>query len=243
MSRRPLAAVTGAALAMIALSACTSTAPQGGGEGGPIQVTASDTTCDISASEAPAGNVAFSIQNTGYEGHRVLRLRHGRPDRRRGREHRPRPLPPAAGRGAPGRPVHDRLQAGHGRRRHPRAVQRHRQRGGGDVPGRRARRGGRPATSATRTPRSRPGSPRPRSSSTRSSGATSLLPRRSSRSRAPTGSASSRWRSRSATSTRASTVARTTSATRASRGPGTTASRRTCGSPACSPTRPRSATS
>ena len=65
MSRRPLAAVTGAALAMIALSACTSTAPQGGGEGGPIQVTASDTTCDVSATEAPAGNVAFSIQNTG----------------------------------------------------------------------------------------------------------------------------------------------------------------------------------
>jgi iron uptake system component EfeO len=65
MSRRPLAAVTGAALAMIALSACTSTAPQGGGEGGPIQVRASDTTCDVSATEAPAGNVAFSIQNTG----------------------------------------------------------------------------------------------------------------------------------------------------------------------------------
>ncbi|GAA4750595.1 iron uptake system protein EfeO [Actinomycetospora chibensis] len=65
MSRRPLAAVTGAALVMIALSACTSTAPQGGGEGGPIQVTASDTTCDISATEAPAGNVAFSIRNTG----------------------------------------------------------------------------------------------------------------------------------------------------------------------------------
>ena len=68
MSRRPLAAVTGAALAMIALSACTSTAPPpggGGGDGGPIQVTASDTACEVSAAEAPAGNVAFSIQNTG----------------------------------------------------------------------------------------------------------------------------------------------------------------------------------
>ena len=67
MSRRPLAAVTGwPALAMIALSACTSTAPQARWRGsGPIQVAASDTTCEVSATEAPAGNVAFSIQNTG----------------------------------------------------------------------------------------------------------------------------------------------------------------------------------
>ena len=68
MSRRSLAATT-AALAMIALSAlsaCTSTAPPpGGGAGGPIQVRASDTACEVSATEAPAGNVSFSVQNTG----------------------------------------------------------------------------------------------------------------------------------------------------------------------------------
>ena len=78
MSRRILAAgdgakrsttvVTGAALAMLALAACTSTAPPPpgqGGQGGPIQVTASDTACEVSATEAPAGNISFAVQNTG----------------------------------------------------------------------------------------------------------------------------------------------------------------------------------
>ena len=46
----------------------------------------------------------------------------------------------------------------------------------------------------------------------------------------PTGSASSRWPSRSATSTPRSTAARTTSATPAWSSPASTASRRTCGS-------------
>ncbi|MHC1563391.1 iron uptake system protein EfeO [Actinomycetospora sp. C-140] len=67
MSRRSLV-TAGAAVTMIALSAltaCTSTAPQQGGPGGPIQVRASDTACEVSATEAPAGNVTFSVQNTG----------------------------------------------------------------------------------------------------------------------------------------------------------------------------------
>jgi iron uptake system component EfeO len=60
----------GAALAMIALStlaACTSTAPPpgGAGAGGPIQVRASDSACDLSATEAPAGTISFAVQNTG----------------------------------------------------------------------------------------------------------------------------------------------------------------------------------
>lgn len=67
MSRTPSLAF-GAALALAALtvlSACTSTAPPPPGAGGPIQVRASDTSCEVSATEAPAGNVSFSVQNTG----------------------------------------------------------------------------------------------------------------------------------------------------------------------------------
>ncbi|GAA4813273.1 peptidase M75 family protein [Actinomycetospora chlora] len=67
MSRRSL--VPGALLAVVALSAlaaCTSTAPpQGQGAGGPISVRASDTACEVSTAEAPAGTVSFSVQNTG----------------------------------------------------------------------------------------------------------------------------------------------------------------------------------
>jgi iron uptake system component EfeO len=58
----------GAALALTALTAltaCTSTAAPPPGAGGPIQVRATDTSCELSAAEAPAGNVSFSIQNTG----------------------------------------------------------------------------------------------------------------------------------------------------------------------------------
>jgi iron uptake system component EfeO len=69
-SRSGLAVVTVAAAA--ALAACTSTAPPaqnaggaGGSAGGPITVAASDTACDVSAKEAPAGNISFSIKNGG----------------------------------------------------------------------------------------------------------------------------------------------------------------------------------
>ena len=75
----------------------------------------------------------------------------------------------------------------------------------------------------------------PRSSSRWSRPARSTRPRRSTPSPARTGSGSSRWPSRSATSTRRSTAARRSSR-RGCRSPATTASRRTCGSTACSPT-------
>ena len=69
MPRRSLAvAAVAAATALVALAGCTSTAPPppgAQGAGGPIQVRAGDTSCEVSAAEAPAGNVSFSIQNTG----------------------------------------------------------------------------------------------------------------------------------------------------------------------------------
>jgi iron uptake system component EfeO len=52
-----------------ALVGCTSTAapPSTGGAtgGGPITVNAADTACDVSAEEAPAGKISFTINNTG----------------------------------------------------------------------------------------------------------------------------------------------------------------------------------
>jgi iron uptake system component EfeO len=69
LTRRSLAvAAVAAATALVALAGCTSTAPPppgAQGAGGPIQVRAGDTSCDVSATEAPAGNVTFSVQNTG----------------------------------------------------------------------------------------------------------------------------------------------------------------------------------
>jgi iron uptake system component EfeO len=51
-----------------ALAACTSTAPpafDAEGGGGPIPVTAGDDSCEVAAAEAPAGNITFSVRNTG----------------------------------------------------------------------------------------------------------------------------------------------------------------------------------
>jgi iron uptake system component EfeO len=51
-----------------ALAACTSTAPpaeDAAGGGGPIAVTAGDASCEVGAAEAPAGNITFSVRNTG----------------------------------------------------------------------------------------------------------------------------------------------------------------------------------
>jgi iron uptake system component EfeO len=65
------AVVTGAVLA-----GCTSTAPPaaptGGTDGssvagGPITVAASDTACQVSAAEAPAGNITFAVNNSGQK--------------------------------------------------------------------------------------------------------------------------------------------------------------------------------
>jgi len=67
MSRKASAAVLAAGTALL-LAGCTSTAQPPAadtGSGGPITVTASDTACQVSAVEAPAGNISFSIKNSG----------------------------------------------------------------------------------------------------------------------------------------------------------------------------------
>jgi iron uptake system component EfeO len=66
MSRTTRAAVIAAAAA--ALAACTSTAPAGGDateSGGAIAVTAGDDSCEVAATEAPAGTITFAVRNTG----------------------------------------------------------------------------------------------------------------------------------------------------------------------------------
>jgi len=70
MSRRTSTGIVCAGIAAVALAGCTSTAPTqnnagGGAAGGPIAVKASDTACDVGATEAPAGNITFSINNAG----------------------------------------------------------------------------------------------------------------------------------------------------------------------------------
>ena len=70
MSRRPSTGIVCAGIAAMALAGCTSTAPTqtnagGGTAGGPITVKASDTACEVSATEAPAGNITFSVNNAG----------------------------------------------------------------------------------------------------------------------------------------------------------------------------------
>lgn len=63
MSRRSLAVIGIAATA--ALAGCTSPAPSSGGPGGAINVTAADASCEVGATEAPAGTISFAINNTG----------------------------------------------------------------------------------------------------------------------------------------------------------------------------------
>ena len=53
------------AVAGIAGAGGASTAPQAAGPGGPIQVKAADSACDVSTGQAPAGTINFSIVNTG----------------------------------------------------------------------------------------------------------------------------------------------------------------------------------
>jgi iron uptake system component EfeO len=75
MSRSSRAALCTGALAVIAVVAgCTSTAtpaaPAGGGADtsattGPITVAASDSACQVSTAQAPAGNITFAVNNTG----------------------------------------------------------------------------------------------------------------------------------------------------------------------------------
>ncbi|GAA1332109.1 iron uptake system protein EfeO [Pseudonocardia xinjiangensis] len=67
MSRRVRAGIPTAALAVAALAGCTSTAPatNAGAAGGPIAVRAADDACEVGATEAPAGKITFTVNNTG----------------------------------------------------------------------------------------------------------------------------------------------------------------------------------
>ncbi|MDN5930308.1 MAG: EfeM/EfeO family lipoprotein [Pseudonocardia sp.] len=57
--------VVGLSVAALALAGCTSTAPADAGAGGPISVAASDTACEVGATEAAAGTISFDITNSG----------------------------------------------------------------------------------------------------------------------------------------------------------------------------------
>ncbi|MGI5127239.1 iron uptake system protein EfeO [Pseudonocardia sp. CA-107938] len=69
MSRRTSAGIVCAGIAAVALAGCTSTAPAqntgGAAAGGPISVKATDTACEVGATEAPAGHITFSVNNAG----------------------------------------------------------------------------------------------------------------------------------------------------------------------------------
>ncbi len=92
---------------------------------GTIGVTARDDACETTRTSIAPGAAHAQRQERRLAGHRGLRLRRGRPDHRRGREHRPgahaRPR-----RAAPARQVRGRVQARHGRQRHPPAADRER---------------------------------------------------------------------------------------------------------------------
>jgi iron uptake system component EfeO len=69
MSRRARTGIAMAALATATLAGCTSTAPAadtGDAAGGePIPVRAADDACEVGATEAPAGKIMFTVNNTG----------------------------------------------------------------------------------------------------------------------------------------------------------------------------------
>ena len=64
---RALAATATLALGLPLLAACTDNVPTGGASADPraLTVTATDTTCEVSAATAPSGNLRFSVTNTG----------------------------------------------------------------------------------------------------------------------------------------------------------------------------------
>ncbi len=54
-------------LTTLLLAGCTANAPGGAGAETSLTVTASDTGCQLSATTAPAGNVVFTVTNTGSQ--------------------------------------------------------------------------------------------------------------------------------------------------------------------------------
>ncbi|MDN5804493.1 MAG: cupredoxin domain-containing protein, partial [Microlunatus sp.] len=66
-SSRTLTATVTLAIGLPLLAACTDNAPVSGDGADPrtVTVTATDTACELSAQEAPSGNLRFSVTNTG----------------------------------------------------------------------------------------------------------------------------------------------------------------------------------
>ena len=122
-------------LALPLLAACTdntSSVRRRGDNADPraLTVQATDTACTLSAADGAVRQADLRRHQRRLEGHRVLPAGRGRPaDHRRGREHRPRAVPRPGAHRRPGHLLH-RLQAGHGRRRHPRRLRGHRLRRG-----------------------------------------------------------------------------------------------------------------
>ena len=126
-------AIAAAALAGVALSSCQAkeeAAPAEPGKSAPaeITVTASDTACELSGTEGDDRPKHVRDHQQRQQGHRVLRLRRGRAGDGRGGEHLPRTAAQADRAARRAGHLPDRVQAGHGRRRHPRRFQGHRRR-------------------------------------------------------------------------------------------------------------------
>lgn len=66
MNRR-LSSAAVLALGAIVLSGCTENSPSGGASSGPgkLSVTSTDSSCDVSSTTVPSGNVVFNVQNQG----------------------------------------------------------------------------------------------------------------------------------------------------------------------------------
>ncbi|WP_050668984.1 iron uptake system protein EfeO [Luteipulveratus halotolerans] len=68
MSRRTSSVILTALLASTALAACTSNEPAGNaGDQGKLSVTSDAKTCELSAKEAPSGNLVFNVTNKGSQ--------------------------------------------------------------------------------------------------------------------------------------------------------------------------------
>ncbi len=62
--RVPSPALSAALIALVAATGCVANTPAGGE---PIQVTSTDTACEVAADSAPSGVIAFDVRNDGSE--------------------------------------------------------------------------------------------------------------------------------------------------------------------------------
>jgi iron uptake system component EfeO len=63
-----------AGAAIVALAGCTSNT-ETAGDATPVAVTSGDSTCEVTPTQAPAGTVVFSVQNTGAQATEFYLLR------------------------------------------------------------------------------------------------------------------------------------------------------------------------